>query len=311
MGRVDPHLIYGCECSPDVSLSLLHELEKVQLAYWRRELGINRRSVISPIFTETGVKPIRARRLILVLRYLEYLLERPSHTYAYNALWDNVQLYLSGCSKTWIGDLISAVSDFSKGTILIDIFEDLTAARVKYLIADVDKYSLFTLQKDINSLEKTYLLRGRREPDPDGTLHTRTSCFRHYLRITDGRHRKALTRVLLSSHSFASERLGWVDHARPAIPYPNRLCRLCESAVETPEHAILQCNNLGVILIRRRFWVRVRQDHPGLEAECTSLPSVRGFQRLLEEPSVVPLLGKLCFEIIEWFDQLPVRVPEY
>ena len=81
-------------------------------------------------------------------------------TYPYNALWDNVQLYLSGCSKTRIGDLISTVSAFSKGTILIDIFEDLTVALVNDVVADVDKYSLSSLQKDIDTLEKIYPLEG-------------------------------------------------------------------------------------------------------------------------------------------------------
>ena len=95
------------------------------------------------------------------------------------------------------------------------------------------------------------------------------------------------------------------------LPFKYLDRRLCESAVETPEHAILQRNNLGVILIRRRFLVQVRQGHPGLEVECTSLSLVRSFQHLLKHliTRVAPLLGKLCFEITEWFDKIPVRVP--
>jgi hypothetical protein len=93
-----------------------------------------------------------------------------------------------------------------------------------------------------------------------------------------------------------------VDIARP---YADRLCCLCESAVETPYFC--QCDNLGVILIRRRVW---DQGYPGLEAECTSLPLVRSFQRLPEEPAVTPLLAKLCVKITERFGQISIRVPE-
>jgi hypothetical protein len=195
------------------------------------------------------------------------------------------------------------VSDFTDQHVIIDVFEDLTVARVNEILNEVDKYSFSMMQKDLNTLEKTYLLH-----DQDGILHKRTSCFRHYLRITDNRHRKALTRVLLSSHSFVSERLGWVDHARPVIPYQDRLCRLCGSAIETPEHALLQYNNLRAKLIRHKFWDRVRQVHPELEAECECLPLVHSFQRLLEEPAVPSLLGKLCYGIMEWFENTPIRV---
>jgi hypothetical protein len=49
--------------------------------------------------------------------------------------------------------------------------------------------------------------------------------------------------------------------------------------------------NFGAILLCRRFWGRVRQGHRRrVEAECTSLPLVRSFKRLLEEPEVAPLV---------------------
>ena len=54
---------------------------------------------------------------------------------------------------------------------------------IEKLISRVDKYSLSCLEKQIDRLEKAYLLQGRLEPDPDGALYKRTSCFRHYLRM--------------------------------------------------------------------------------------------------------------------------------
>ncbi|KAK0219313.1 hypothetical protein EDD85DRAFT_738701, partial [Armillaria nabsnona] len=46
----------------------------------------------------------------------------------------------------------------------------------------------------------------------------------------------ALASVVFSTHKLAVERLRWVDHGRPTVARHCRLCRLCESAVETPEH---------------------------------------------------------------------------
>ena len=62
--------------------------------------------------------------------------------------------------------------------------------------------------------------------------------------------------------------------------------------------------------IRRKFWDRTRQELPNLEIECQSLPPVGAFQHLLEKRAIAPLLGKLCFEITEWFEKIPMRLPE-
>jgi hypothetical protein len=57
--RVDPHLTSGCEVVLDVNPALIKTLEKPQLMYLRRLLGLNPRCMRAVLFSETGLMPIR------------------------------------------------------------------------------------------------------------------------------------------------------------------------------------------------------------------------------------------------------------
>ncbi|KAF8178998.1 hypothetical protein K438DRAFT_1977489 [Mycena galopus ATCC 62051] len=52
--RVDPHLTSGCEVVLNVDRSLASTLETPQIYFLRRLLGLNRRSMLAVLFTETG-----------------------------------------------------------------------------------------------------------------------------------------------------------------------------------------------------------------------------------------------------------------
>ncbi|KAJ7614279.1 hypothetical protein DFH06DRAFT_921978, partial [Mycena polygramma] len=66
-GRMDCHLTHGCEISPDSEDVHVKQLCKVQISFLRQMLNLHRRSMIAPLFTETGIMPLRVRRLLLVL----------------------------------------------------------------------------------------------------------------------------------------------------------------------------------------------------------------------------------------------------
>jgi hypothetical protein len=74
MARVDCHLIHGCEVSPDSDDVHVKELCAVQTDFLRQVLNINSHSMLAPLFTETGIMPLRIRRFLLLLGYLQYLL---------------------------------------------------------------------------------------------------------------------------------------------------------------------------------------------------------------------------------------------
>ncbi|KAH7878333.1 uncharacterized protein C8R40DRAFT_1016547, partial [Lentinula edodes] len=83
---------------------LLSMLEQIQLLFLRRMLGLSRRSILAPLFTETGIMPIRTRRVILALRYLICLLKLGPEHYAHLALQENFNLRNSGM-KCWLLDV--------------------------------------------------------------------------------------------------------------------------------------------------------------------------------------------------------------
>ncbi|KAJ7023006.1 hypothetical protein C8F04DRAFT_970604 [Mycena alexandri] len=74
MARVDPYLIAGGEICLDVHAKSLKLLEDVQCMFLRRMLGVRTRSMCAVLFSDTGIWPIKYRRVYLALKYLCYLL---------------------------------------------------------------------------------------------------------------------------------------------------------------------------------------------------------------------------------------------
>lgn len=73
MATVDCHLIHACEITPDSDDVHVKELLKIQVSFLRQMLNLHSRSEIAPLFTETGIMPLRVRRFVLTLKYLIYL----------------------------------------------------------------------------------------------------------------------------------------------------------------------------------------------------------------------------------------------
>ncbi|KAK0464796.1 uncharacterized protein EV420DRAFT_1230770, partial [Desarmillaria tabescens] len=67
--------------------------------------------------------------------------------------------------------------------------------------------------------------------------------LRHYLDVKIKNHRRALTWILLLTHSLAIERLHWRELGRLKLERQYHKCRFCRIAVESLEHAILECNS--------------------------------------------------------------------
>ena len=61
----------------------------------------------------------------------------------------------------------------------------------------------------------------------------------------------SLTRLLLSCHPLALEKLRQTEHRRPKIPRHLRLCRFCQAEIEFPEHALFECiENPDIVNLR-------------------------------------------------------------
>ncbi|KAJ7808969.1 hypothetical protein B0H13DRAFT_2150896 [Mycena leptocephala] len=93
--QMDCHLTSGCELSLDTGALVSEHVESQHLLL-RRLLGSNPRSMIAILFTETGIMPVRMRRLLLALGRLEYMLSTDPGRVVHFALLDSIALFREG-----------------------------------------------------------------------------------------------------------------------------------------------------------------------------------------------------------------------
>jgi hypothetical protein len=111
----------------------------------------------------------------------------------------------------------------------------------------VDNLMKKWLQEEINSSDKLYLLWGRLEPKKDKPP-TQIVSTNYLTMVRTQTHWEALTSILLSTHQLAIEILCYVNHNHQQVPRENRLCRLCKTEIETPEHAMITCTSLDALV---------------------------------------------------------------
>ncbi|KAJ7150247.1 hypothetical protein C8R46DRAFT_816975, partial [Mycena filopes] len=240
MARVDPHLISGCEVALDVTSRLVTKLEKPQLRFLRRLLGLNPRSMRAVLFTETGLLPIRYRRAIIVLQHAKYWAQLPDDHYAHAAYMESLRLSAQG-HVSWAADLRSVLGAFPIPVACPESALE-SGESIDAVISAVESSCDQTMQGELDRSARTYLLRRRLEVDDKGNRRTVVLRFRHYLRIVSASHRKAFTRFLLSDHKLSVEALRHTDRYRKyIIPRAWRLCRFCQMEVEDETHAALVC----------------------------------------------------------------------
>ena len=76
----------------------------MQLKFLRRMLGVGWRSMKAILFSETGIRPIRYRRVYLTLKNLCYWLELDHGRPAWNTLQESLQLARAK-KISWVNDL--------------------------------------------------------------------------------------------------------------------------------------------------------------------------------------------------------------
>ncbi|KAJ7814947.1 hypothetical protein B0H14DRAFT_2309802, partial [Mycena olivaceomarginata] len=212
------------------------------------------RSMKAILFSETGVWPIRYRRVYLALKYLCYLLGlQDSDRPVWNALQESVTL-ARAMKISWINDLRIVLSRLYI-PVELNITTGLEITTVEEAMKAVKKSMEAWIDNEIEtSLRTKELLTGRLEMDSEsGKLVKKSLDFRHYLRVKTPDHRRALTRMVLSSHSLAVERRRWTERGKPIVPREWRLCRFCKDSVEDPAHAMFLCDHPELRQVRESF----------------------------------------------------------
>lgn len=192
--------------------------------------------MIAPLFTKTAIGPLQYRRIDLALRYLAYLVSLPTNHLARAAVLDSCMLSTSSHSS-WITDLRFVLLNLPIPIPVPDLTQ-INGDGIKLLQSTVVASMKDWLNKEMMS-PKMYLLQGRLELEEDKALVSKTLHFRHYLRVMTVSHRKSLTRLVLSDHGLAVEQLHHIHG--PHVLREQRLCWFYLNAVESPEHALLEC----------------------------------------------------------------------
>ncbi|THU77421.1 hypothetical protein K435DRAFT_889798 [Dendrothele bispora CBS 962.96] len=255
MTRVDPHLTFGCEISIDVDTKLLGLLESVQHSFLRRLLGLNSHSMLVILFTETGLLPLRYRRLELALSYAKYAAACPDSHYAKCAWMHSCNLVRKGHSSQ-VGDIIHVLSRLPV-PVKSSVEDFLSSARLDNLIVAVRDSWITSATDAIQGSIRCTLLKARVEFDRHGhPSPAAVFASRSYLKIiTVPNHRRAYLRFITSNHMLAVEVLRYTDRRyQPYVPRDWRKCRLGCDEVEDEVHALLCCEgDRDLVGLRNNF----------------------------------------------------------
>jgi hypothetical protein len=174
------------------------------VSFLRQILNLHSHSMIAPLFTETGIMPLRVRRYLVLLSYLRYLLGlEPTHL-AKASLNSSLQLAVHG-KKSWFGDVCKAASKMPFQCPPPDM-HDATPKSIDNYGKLVVQWATKWLRCQIDSSNKLYLIQGRLEPQKDKPPQAITLFLRHYLfMVKTQRYREALTSILLSTHCWEIE----------------------------------------------------------------------------------------------------------
>ncbi|EJD47164.1 hypothetical protein AURDEDRAFT_62392 [Auricularia subglabra TFB-10046 SS5] len=301
--RVDPHLIAAADVNPDAIDAQVLELESMQHDFLRRLLGLGSRCCLVPLFSETGIWPIRYRRADIALRYLEYLRSRPEGSLVRCAMSDSMQLARSG-SMSWYKDLQTAVSKLGawlpEGCILTD--EAVGSAKQA-----IQRGVIRHVHSEYACSEKLTLLVRERA---DGLIGRAGQALglREYLRVERKAHRQSLTRFLTSNHGLAIETRRYNTRTSCKVDRADRRCRFCIVAVEDECHAVFECSAKGeLVQARARFEADIGK--VGATDRCRRALNNDGqvglVQFLIEDDELAALFARHVHEVLGIYSKEP------
>ncbi|KAJ7461634.1 hypothetical protein FB451DRAFT_1095967 [Mycena latifolia] len=161
------------------------------------------------------------------------------------------------------------------------------------------------IQASIMLYSKTRDLFADRLERVDKKLVRKVLFFRSYLRVSNEKHRRALSQILLSGHALASERMTWGERYWPeSVPAQWRLCRFCKVCIEDPVHALFGCKHLPLLELRRAFFARLFHSLPDMKGKYTDAGLF--FRDLISRRKTLALLAKYAYDVLEVFYATPM-----
>ncbi|KAJ8489933.1 hypothetical protein ONZ51_g2645 [Trametes cubensis] len=307
--HVDPHLTAGCEVVLDSRPSAVLGLEAVQKTFLRRALHLSSWSPLTPLFTESGVWPLRYRRLELALRYLRYVLrDGPQLTQA--AMEESWQLVVQHSSPSWWSDLHHAAAALP-APLAIPVLTRPSVDAVDGWIRQLPQLVLHDLGSSLLASRRLTVLKSRLQWDGrDGRrLLLRHVCStRQYLSLPRQRQRSAIIRLLGSEHALAVELL---RRTPEPMEREARLCRWCplanvvaeRPAVEDEVHVLLECAHPTLASRREQYLTDLESMRPGVRRTLFHLSRYQLLPYLLEgSRESLALLGDFVADVWDQCD---------
>lgn len=116
-----------------------------------------------------------------------------------------------------------------------------------------------------------------------------------------------MAKLMVSSHPLAVEQLRHASGVRNGreklkVPREERLCRFCNSVVESPEHALLRCEGSARLKeLRDRFYTSVHERRPDLLRPATDLDADPALKALIATPDLSAHLATFVRRVFEVF----------
>ncbi|KAI9061445.1 hypothetical protein FKP32DRAFT_1576011 [Trametes sanguinea] len=301
--HVDPHLIAGCEIVLDARPGALLALESIQKRYLRRALHVSPRSPITPLYTESGVWPLRYRRIELALRFLLYAL-RDGPPLVQAALEESWSLAARHSSSSWWSDLHHAAAALP-APLSIPVHSRPTPEDVTTWIALVPQLVLQDLGSAILASERLDLVQMRLRWDGRNgrRLALRHACSaRNYLALPHQRQRTAMARLFCSEHPLAVELL---RRGSDPLPREDRACRWCRARsglprtlpVEDAVHVLLECDHPSLTAPRDLLLELLERIRPNVRRTLFHLPRHQMLPYLLEEDTTLTYVASFVADV--------------
>ncbi|KAK0432300.1 hypothetical protein EV421DRAFT_1719604 [Armillaria borealis] len=305
--RVDPHLTHGAEVALGVSPASMALLEDVQVKFLRRLLHVQKRSMRTPLFTETGTLPIPFRRARFALQFLSRLVTMEDHRFPRWCLQENVDLWQRD-RRCWLGDLVIVLRNigFARADTGLD---GLTSPEgVRRLLHDLPILANKLVTDEIMASTRLDLVRGRVERTRSGRVTADPLVFRSYLLLRIPAHRIALTRLLTSNHALGIERGRWlrINGTSVTVPRSFRICRCCRDDVEDECHVLFICADTTLQEMRDDFLADIWKCYPALR--CRSSSPKELLHTLLTYSDLLARLGRYVYDVLKHVDNIPMYI---
>ncbi|OSC98103.1 hypothetical protein PYCCODRAFT_1375939, partial [Trametes coccinea BRFM310] len=303
--RVEPHLTAGCEVALDISPRSIDDLAAVQHTCLRRALQLSAHAQLVPLFSETGLWPLRYRRYHLALRYLLYILrEQPALPHA--ALRHAWCLSVRSAAPSWWSDLFH-VGNALPAPCALPLKDWPTVETVEVVLLELEASLQYDISTQITRSRRLPLLQARlRNASRHGPLTMTALCTsRAYLGLPSPRQRNALIRLVASAHPLAVEQL---RHPPRAVTRADRLCRFCRipEAIEDESHALLECPSALLMSLRASFIRACAAAHPGIPRLHFRMPSSAFLDLLFETDRLLPIFAEYVADVFDLCHTTPL-----